>query len=190
MGSEENKGRHSLFFFHPLPFSFLAKKSTIYCNSLPNLVRVQEDREPEDLHLSGFVANAVSKIFSAGEHALPSVLCRVSFHVIRKPGPSQSWDNSAVGAPRWCADPCCTSILFVSLVRTPVASAQFISPGQVSCRILAIDGGSHGWSYFKQCFNSTVFSSPPLLPLLCLLHIILSTKWSTFHPVTSVGTPL
>lgn len=52
----------------PFPFSFWGRGKTIYCNSLPHLARVQEDREPEDLHLYGFLKDAVSKIFVPGEH--------------------------------------------------------------------------------------------------------------------------
>lgn len=180
-GKWGNKGR---LLSPPSPsLSFSAKKNTIFYNSLPNLVRVQEDTGPEDLRSSGVWDNAVCKIFRAEEHEFPSVLCRVSFHVIREADPSQSCDTSAVDAPRWCTDPCCIAILFVSLVRTPVVSAPSISPGQVSCRIWAIDGGSRGWSsYFKQYFSSTVFSLPLLLRFLCLLHIMHLTKQSTFYP--------
>lgn len=117
----------------------------------------------------------------------PSVLHRVAFHVIRKPDPSQHCDISAVGAPRWCAEPCCLCILFVPPARIPVASAQLISPGQVSGRIFAVDWASHGWSYFKQCFNYTVFGLPLLLQLLCLLHIKPFAEQSPFHSVAFVG---
>lgn len=52
-------------FFLPPPLFIWGKKSTIYYNSLPNLARVQEDEEPEDLHLNGFLKDAVTKIFGA-----------------------------------------------------------------------------------------------------------------------------
>lgn len=181
------KTKGDFLFVHPLHSSFLAKEGTIGSNSLSSLVRVQEDREPEDLPLSGFVENAVSKISSAGEHRSPSVLRRVSFHVIRKPDPSQRCDISAVGAPRWCADPCRMCVLFVPRARILVISTQLISPGQVSCRILVVDGVSHGWFYFKQCFNYTVFGLLLLLQLLCLLHIKPSTEQSLFHSVAFAG---
>lgn len=117
----------------------------------------------------------------------PSVLRRVSFHVIRKPDPSQRCDISAVGAPRWGADPCRMCVLFVPPARIPVISTQLISPGQVSWRILAVVGISHGWSYFKQCFNYTVFGLLLLLQLLCLLHIKPSEEQSLFHSVAFAG---
>lgn len=72
-GSQENKGR-LIVTAHSAPFLFFwGKKSIIYCSSLLNLMRVQEDREPEDLHLNGFLKGAVSKIFVPGKHWLASL---------------------------------------------------------------------------------------------------------------------
>lgn len=101
------KTKGDFLFVHPLPFSFLAKKGTIGSNSLSSLVRVQEDREPEDLHLSWVASWRMLCLRSLVQEntEFPSVLCRIAFHVIKKPDPSQRCDTSAVGAPRWWADP-------------------------------------------------------------------------------------